>query len=333
MAYTFSVNNTPVSGAYAVYVLIANLIAAGWANKSDSDGSTYAAGGGQVTTGNSGAHGLGNTKAWVRLQAPTVGSNTREIVFQRSTNNTDWRIKYSANAGFTGGSPGTVQVPSATDEVILFGSGSDASPGFSTWLGTDNGYRWHCAAGGAPEGYCFYCFGIQTGTTSTYEGVGVMEIMATYDTGDVDPAALYMAGPGGAIFGGTDTTSTTTSCNNAQGNSNGGTGAWFGATSNASGNFQFINTSVYYSGTLGVVAGTSGSSGSLPFSGKDPQVGVLWFRGSNRPAPLGVKGYGTMLFWNGVTRTNMDTFDVAGTKDRLFMNGMSLPWSGAVPLI
>ena len=90
MAYTFSVNNAPLTGATAMYTLISTLMSAGWLKKADSDGTTYSSTGVQVTSGNSGTNGLGNTNAWVRLQAPavnqgTVVNQTREITIQRGT--------------------------------------------------------------------------------------------------------------------------------------------------------------------------------------------------------------------------------------------------------
>jgi hypothetical protein len=73
MAYTFSVNNSPATGAVAMYTLISTLVTAGWTKVMDSDGTTYSASGVQVTSGNVGTNGLGNSSAWVRLKAPLVG--------------------------------------------------------------------------------------------------------------------------------------------------------------------------------------------------------------------------------------------------------------------
>jgi len=122
MAYTFSVNNSPATGSIAMYQLISALISAGWLKKADSDGTTYSATGTQVTSGNSGPNGLGNTSAWVRLQAPAVNGGAitnqkREITIQRSTIHTSWRIKYSAYGNFTGGVPSAAVTP--TNETMF----------------------------------------------------------------------------------------------------------------------------------------------------------------------------------------------------------------------
>jgi hypothetical protein len=44
------------------------------------------------------------------------------------------RLKVSPRAGFTGGSPSATRVPSATDERVLLGGGTDASPTYSSAL-------------------------------------------------------------------------------------------------------------------------------------------------------------------------------------------------------
>lgn len=44
------------------------------------------------------------------------------------------RLKVSPRAGFVGGTPSPTQVPSATDEAVFWGGGTDASPIFTTLL-------------------------------------------------------------------------------------------------------------------------------------------------------------------------------------------------------
>ena len=67
---------------------------------------------------------MANTSAWFRISNP----DGVEYVCQRGINNLQWRVKVSPTVGFTGGSPGATQVPSATDEGIVLGGGTDASP-------------------------------------------------------------------------------------------------------------------------------------------------------------------------------------------------------------
>ena len=72
-----------------------------------------------------------------------------------ATTNLLWRVKFSYSAGFTGGTPGATRVPSATDEGLYLGSGTDAAPTGTAMFAADAGYRFHCAAGGAAEAYTY----------------------------------------------------------------------------------------------------------------------------------------------------------------------------------
>lgn len=136
---TGNLNTTTNGGAEVVYTIVTTLVASGvWTKTRDSDGTTYSSSGTQVTGPGTGANGLNNNRAWVQV----TDSNGRSWVFQRSTT-TDyqWRVKFSFD-GFEAGSPSATQVPAATTsahEVILFGSGSDASPTFSNLFPTTAG--------------------------------------------------------------------------------------------------------------------------------------------------------------------------------------------------
>ena len=146
MAFQYSNNDATINtGAKAIWAWIATLKAAGWTQADSSDGTTRAAG--QVTGGGTSTNGLGNSNAWVRLQMPTQNGVVREITIQRGTTDLVWRLKYSFAAGFTGGSPSASVTPSATDERILHGSGTDASPTFATLMPTNATYRFAAYAG------------------------------------------------------------------------------------------------------------------------------------------------------------------------------------------
>ena len=124
---------------------------AGWTVPSSSDGTTYNSSGDQITSGASGAGGLANNSAWFRLRDP---GGVKEITIQRGTLNTYYRIKYSFLAKFSGGSPSATQTPSATDEFLMLGTGTDAAPGYTATLGTDGTYRYNVATDNAsPYGF------------------------------------------------------------------------------------------------------------------------------------------------------------------------------------
>lgn len=149
MAKHYDANKSPTTGTEAIFTLKTVLKAAGWTVPSSSDGTTYNASGDQITHIGSGAGGLANTGAWFRIRQP---DGAREFTFQRGTTGISWRLKYSAFDLFTGGTPGATQTPSATDEIVLRGGGTDASPTYVQVLPTDGTYKWHVVAQDAKLG-------------------------------------------------------------------------------------------------------------------------------------------------------------------------------------
>jgi hypothetical protein len=335
MAYTFSVNNTPLTGAVAMYQLVSALMSAGWLKKMDSDGTTYSATGVQVTSGASGANGLGNSNAWVRLQAPpvnggTIVNQTRELTIQRGTTDLVWRIKYSASALFTGGTPGISQTPLSTDEVFMAGGGTNASPTFLSMFLTNNTYVWHIAAGDSNEFYSFVVWGNLFGTAGiTNVNAIAIDVLAagSYPATDVDPAVIYLQTSSAfatIVSSGFTTTNVTNPCV-ARG--------WMGATSavgaSTSSNNQNMNISTY--GTaLGML---QNSNGSDPWTNSDQLLPCLW--GCNTTAtPKGVKGFSTLFRMGTIYRYNSDMCStvVGGLSDKIYVNGLWLPWSGVKPI-
>lgn len=186
-----SVNDAPATGNFAMYDIIAMLLQGGWLKKADSDGTTYSSTGVQVTGGNTSTNGLGNTNAWVRLQDP---GGVREICIQRGTTSLLWRIKWSHSAKFTGGTPAAAQVPSATDEQVLNGTGTDAAPTGGAIFTADNLYHLHCGCdNAAPYDFWWATTLITTGVTQKM-GVFLNMTIGSYPSLD---AAPYIVGFGG----------------------------------------------------------------------------------------------------------------------------------------
>jgi hypothetical protein len=205
MALTYSVNNTPATGAVAMYTLVALLITAGWTKVKDSDGTTYSSSGTQVTSGAAGANGLGNNSAWVNMKMP--GSNKSYTIQRNAAGvNTTWRIVYSPSVGFTSGTPSATQVPSASDGIIMLGGGTDAAPSFNALYQTDGGYRLECAADNASP-YGFWSIGFPTGSNivNNVTHAFVLDAMRT-GTGISTDTDLYVtitatSGSGGGTLG------------------------------------------------------------------------------------------------------------------------------------
>jgi hypothetical protein len=146
MALYYNVNNTPATGAEAIANIGFVLSSSGWTIISSSDGSSYGAGETYFSTSS-----LAATNAWYIVQEPT-GVGGREWCFQRTNANNNWRIKVSPNAGFSGGTPSATQVPLATDEGVIWGSGTDASPSGQLLFFEDSSFKFHIVAESTPVG-------------------------------------------------------------------------------------------------------------------------------------------------------------------------------------
>ena len=194
--FTNGQNLTPATWAVAIFNLKTQLVAqGGWVVRASSDGTTYNATGDQISTGSSGAGGLDNASAWFRVQAP---DGLHEFTFQRNSatganTSRSMRVKYSKAAHFTGGSPGATQTASATDEQILIGGGTDASPTYTQWQSaSDNTYSQNIGVDSATP-YGFYMFLVVTGSAFTTLGGNMIfePIAVSTPTTDPDPYVVY----------------------------------------------------------------------------------------------------------------------------------------------
>ena len=324
MAFNYSINNTPATGAAAMYIVMTTLVAAGWVVKSSSDGTTYNSTGNQITSGNSGTSGLANVDAWFRIQAPLVGSQHREFTFQRPSVNTGWRVKYSPSVGFTGGSPGATQTPSATDEQIIVGSGTDASPTAATLFGTDAAYRFFMIAGDSTVGYGFYWFGntINSNATNSITSTFLLDIMQTgsYPSADPDPCVIYFA-----------TSAAYTS----------------GILTYTNGAKALLNTSYVTVATAGIFFNTTPNSNDIflpagfatvfsvtnPFTFGDNLLPVIWGRDGSQTTPVGYKGVSSFIQCPSTVRVTLDTITISTTNDHIVLGNFVFPWGGGVPQI
>jgi len=328
MAFTFDTNSIPATGAVCLFKLRTALVTAGWTQVDSGDGLALHSAG-AVTSGASGASGLGNSTAWFVVRDP---NSVRSFCWQRGSTNLVWRTKYSASAGFTGGSPTATQVPSATDEVVLNGGGTDAAPTFQTLFGTDGTLRFNCVAGDTTVGYAFYWDAFTSGLPSgTHYGMH-LEVMAagSFPAADTDPAVVYLV---------------------AQGNGGAGTTAPWGfdlilseyaraflSNTHTTGNWVQVVAMPYMDRSLNAYKIPAISAGDgvapNPFSAKDDGFPIPWARTVGKSAPIGWKGFGSFLRWSGTNRTNYDTISNTGvnSRDKIWMNGVLLPWDGSVPL-
>jgi hypothetical protein len=321
MAFAFN-KSTPSTGPVAMYELKTLLKAQGWTVPSSSDGTTYNASSDVITSGAAGASGLNNTNAWFIVRDP---AGTMELCFQRVNATTVWRIKWSRSAKFSGGTPGATRVPSATDEYLVWGAGTDASPSGSLLFTTDGTYRWYGGAdSSAPYGFWFAGWLSSVGTATT---AIVLDPLTPSDATDSSKHIFYLSttGGGGAPFN--STTSGMTSEGQAV-----GTQMVCGYTPNASAGSAIATTyqaaSLYTGGSQAVPLTLGGN----PISGADEVFSIHWMRRSAMTNP-GYKGAGTLMKWCGTTRATGDTLTVSTSRDRIVVNHTHMPWDGTVPTV
>lgn len=307
MAYIFTTNQTPATGAVHVYTMIDLLKSAGWTQQDSSDGTTRATN--QVTSGASGTNGLGNNNAWVRLRGP---GGVIEIIFQRGTSNIAWRCKFSLSAQFIGGSPSASVTPSATDELIVWGSGTDASPTFTTLIGTDATYRSQfCADNASPYGFYWFSYPIGGGTpTSCF----VMDPLSNVSTGDTFNYVFARSSTN--VFANTGASLTNINVTSVTG----------GVMTKVGASTVTTQGMVYYDVGGQVVPGNAGTN---QVTGKDDGYPIMYARRATlNTNGNGYKGISTLIKWNGVSRTTGDLFSISSAKDFITAGDCRLPWDG-----
>lgn len=353
MAKQTNVNLNPTTGAVAMFEWSDFLVSSlGFEILEESDGSTYEAdvptNGRVITSGAGGAGGFANANAWTRIREPG-GAGGREWTVQRDTaNNTDWRIKFSSLDGFTGGSPGATQTPSAADEHVIFGSGSDASPTHTTFFGADGTYRFHLVGFDVAEDgvYPWYAFATVGGVPRTLWFVDSLDpdsypalvgTRAAPTTGEPDPAmyvAAYHTGTPGSPFLVLPSSQQWGDRNNPPGR------AWF-AMNGSNGNTEAIANysilSLQGSASFGDLAypadaaGTDGL-GPHPLDGSDVVVPVQYARTLGQATNVGPKGVSAHIKMKGVDRSYPDTLDISGERF-VYAGHLLLPFeNGATPL-
>ena len=188
MALVHNVNVPVTTGAGTVFNLLTTLLAAGWTVPSSSDGTTYNSSGNQISSAGSGANGLDNNRAWFRVRDP---GGRREYIFQRGLNSGAWRVTFSELDQFVTGSPSATVVPSAADSQLLLGTGTDASPTFSTtWLDAVATGKTHCVAEDTAVGNAYWFWMTQTAAgTGALRSFFIADAMqsGSYPVADVSP--------------------------------------------------------------------------------------------------------------------------------------------------
>lgn len=316
MTFRFIEELPNVLASQRQYLIKEHLKTVGWTVPSSSDGTTYNAAGDQITHGSSGANGLGNTNAWVRIRSP---DNSLEITLQRAVNDNTYRIKL-ARAPMNAGTPGATQTPTtttATDEIVVLGAGTDAAPtggSFGFGGGTAGAQM---LKGGAddtsPYGFWF--------ATSTCGSAGSLVPGIFY----LDP--LIMTIPGDAFLyvvkaGAVETSTGSLSNLDAQANQ-------FSYVASATPTVS-INMPAQH-----MVIGSNIAIPSDVVTTADGRFRELLVRYERRAAAAspGYKGVSSLMKWVTPIRLRWTTLSIDTPHDRIVFGDVSFPWDGSFPRI
>jgi hypothetical protein len=321
----------------ALSALVEMLVSAGWSYKASGDGLSGYSSTGKIFTGTgAGALGWGNNRAWARVQDPGA---RREICIQRdATNGT--RIKLSASAKFVGGSPSATVVPSATDERVIWGSGTDASPTGTAYYDTNmllkDLWIWQGAAfGSAPYGFWF---GGQAGPTNLTKTGFLMMDPVVGPAEDPDPV-VWQVGTNFPCVASTSSigrdAAAAATWTTGVGPGNQGCFAHLDTAMSAAG-FVFVQPASYSHGSVGLnpadfAPGGAGNNylGNNPFNAGLDVLPIMYCRQrySGSLLPWGVKGWSTLAMWTG--RARQSFFDTLDDRRWICFGHMWLRWDGA----
>jgi hypothetical protein len=248
-------------------------------------------------------------------------AQNRSFVLQCFQRDDLWRVKYSTAAGFVGGSASANQVPSATDEVVMYGTGSDSSPGssqlFPGFLGGTR--RTQTIIDPSDDSFIYW----------TYPPNGNMESCLMVDTvinpsaGDLDPAVLCIYGnsPGmgtavnqsAAGFISTELTDVTVGVNGSV------EGAWAAWMQKGGANQRYSRMAAAVLHTQQGPIFPGGGSGNA-FTLKDDLWPVTWGRRSDSPGPGGYKGISKWLYYNSVQRITGQALSITSPTARDYIH-------------
>jgi|SRR5262245_5126752 len=340
MPDAFVINQRFNTYGAAMSALVEMLVSAGWAYKASGDGLAGYSSTGKVFTGvGSGALGWGNNRAWCRLSDPAA---RRELVVQHN-NAAGARIKISTNNKFVGGAPSATVTPSATDERVLWGAGTDATPTLSAWfhanmLATGFWVFQGAALGSAPYGFWF-------GSQQLHQSVHASFLM-------MDPVVGVPEDPDPVVWScqSANACDVTTASIGRDGNTVGTWTVTSGGTNQGcfahmytpSGpvagtpaqSFVYVQPASYGLASIGAAityqAGGPGSSvvGINPINYGVDALPCLYMR-MRVPAtlaPWGIKGWSTMTMWTGISRQSF--FDVLDDKRWVCYGDLWLRWNG-----
>lgn len=302
MAIISSTGNTIVTGndgaleyLYKLKVFLTGSV--GWTVARSSDGTTAGAGDNIASFSDLSQYSAGVSESWMVLADPVGG---REFLWERgNTTDTNWVLKYSPAAGFTGGA--ITGPPTATDEVIVHT--------LDAIMATGTNVAHFTADNAAPYGFAAYVH--LSGNFSDAQGGYAMIPIDNSQPGETDPVVIFYDG-GGEGFLRVNISEEV-------------------ATATVGRCVAFMPGTTSFSTCPGLTYDGNASSSVVVFPNDAPQdnnaddvaAPILFCRRAGLPGPNRVKGFSSFMQWNGVIRAPGETF--AGLA-RVSFGDVNFPW-------
>lgn len=281
---------------------------AGWVVKSSSDGTTLNSTGDSITSGLSGAGGMNNDNAWLRIQSP---DGAREFVWQCITAFTgswraSFRVKYIVG-NFSGGT--ATQVPSGTSEQVIKGSGTDAAPAGTGWYHSNTGDVDGKFMGVCETVYPYRFWSNSVRASSAGEG-SVWCFDAVDGLASDDEPFVIAIGDAVTTLG-----FSLVALSSYTGNTKFYTYWDFGGANEA---FNQVVLSKWFASTINLDVNLNGKADLLP---------LLYAREDGKPSPGGVKGYSTLIMgiMLSLTAARRKLY-VTSDKNLVSRSNAALPW-------
>lgn len=357
MPNAYVLNQKPTTYGQALSLLTEMLAGAGWLYMESGDGlSSFGAGKVFTNFTASAANSWNNSKAWVRMQDP---GGTKEFVFQTGPGtggaiDRTVRFKYSPGAKFVSGSPSATVAPSATDEKMVLGSGTDASFTSLLWHNTSvpSGTVIYqgAAMAAAPYGFWFSAQVQGVSLLNHQKSATLMWDPVAAVAADTDPYVIHVGAQNGfsvnfnwsfardgyastwAIVAGSDID------------------VQLAHMSPALSQLFYVQPAMYYGGIQvgNVIPGANApnmiagggtvmntSLGLNSFNGKAEMLPIPYLRVASQTHTQGnttntqypaLKGWSTMMRWTGLSRNSF--MDTLNDKTWICAGPVWLPWDG-----
>lgn len=315
-------HTTPATSCVGMYTARQRIIAgAGATSVKDSDATTYSSSGAQITTGASGAGGFGNDRAWWIIQMPGGSQWCVQVV---SVASITYRIKVSPSAGFVT-SPSATVTPSASDELVIHGGGTDASPTGATLFPADGTYRLEVEAESTYGGWSLHAFPTGGGATKT---VIRHDPLTSYPATDAAPWVFRVAYHASNVLD--DLSSTTYCAAYATASYTASSGVPVKRCQHGTGSAAWRPVGMLTYQLIGLGAVSASELGTEPYGSTETPLPVYYVRrGGTQGGVIGVSTqiqYGTVS----TSRATGDVLTVAGTPTTYQQRTDTAytPWAG-----